>query len=164
MAPFHQCPWENCTHAHKEVAVSNISSPGDNLKLYELEGMTDSTYFPALSQEGHSDIVSVPEITTSISQGTSTKATSTIASLHQASEEEDPKTRCVHERSPYSWKLLKKRDQKCDLCANVLPKFVLRCARCNVKVCMMCGSRKGWIWGRITKNPPSNVRLWDSAH
>ncbi|WDK11471.1 hypothetical protein CGRA01v4_02750 [Colletotrichum graminicola] len=165
MAQFHQCPWENCSQAREEVSVGIVSSPEDNFKLCELEDIKDSSSFSAPSQEDCSDVMSILEIGTSISEATSTKATSVTASSHPLSEKgKKPNTHCVHESSRYTWKLVDKRGQKCDLCAGVLPKFVLRCTRCNIRVCMMCGSRKGWISRRDQKNPPSNIRRWDSAH
>ncbi|KAK1972286.1 hypothetical protein LY78DRAFT_650941 [Colletotrichum sublineola] len=127
--------------------------------------MTDSSSLPAQSHEGSSDVASISETSINILQGTTVKTTSATAILQTPSEKEKKqRAGCVHESSRYAWKLIDKRGQKYDLCACVLPKFVLRCTRCNVQVCMMCGSQKGWIVRRSPRNPPTNLRLWDPAH
>ncbi|KAK2028902.1 hypothetical protein LX32DRAFT_652742 [Colletotrichum zoysiae] len=122
MAPFHQCPWENCTYTREEVPIGNVSSPEDNFKLCESKDMTDSSIFPSPSQEGCSDVLSIPETGTSTAEDTSMKATSTTASSQSQSEKKKkPNILCIPDNSRHAWKYFNKKGQICDLCANVLP-------------------------------------------
>lgn len=98
------------------------------------------------SQAGCSDTMKTSETAANIQPSTSTEETKATEAtpISQALKVDQKKTdgACLHEKPNYGWKLVRKKDQMCYICKDLLSTFILHCIICNVEVCKACSMKK----------------------